>query len=111
MVPVVKVLINDGNQVPDIPSLEKAGNDGEDAAKHKGPMGAKVGICEVLTVTVIVAVEVQGCKAALGVKVYIVVAKLLIAGDQVPEMPSLELFGRLKLPPEQIGCTCVKVGV
>ena len=40
-----------------------------------------------------------------------VVAELLIAGDQIPAMPLLDVAGRLKLPPAQMGGTCVKVGV
>ena len=40
-----------------------------------------------------------------------VVAELLIAGDQIPAMPLLDVAERLKLPPAQIGGTCVKVGV
>lgn len=36
---------------------------------------------------------------------------MLMAGDQVPVIPSLELVGKEKEPPEQIGSTCVKVGV
>ena len=36
---------------------------------------------------------------------------MLIAGDQVPVMPLLEMAGSVNEPPEQIGATCVKVGV
>ena len=36
---------------------------------------------------------------------------MLIAGDQIPAMPLLDIAGRLKLPPAQMGSTCVKVGV
>ena len=43
--------------------------------------------------------------------VYVVVALVLIAGDQVPGMPSLDVAGRVKLVPSQTGATCVKVGV
>ena len=41
-----------------------------------------------------------------------VVAVLLIAGDQVPEIPFVELIGSGDIvTPEQKGPTCVKVGV
>jgi hypothetical protein len=40
-----------------------------------------------------------------------VVAVLLFAGDQVPVIPLLEVVGKVKLPPEQIGATWVNVGV
>ena len=40
-----------------------------------------------------------------------VVRELFTAGDQVPVMPLLEVVGSEKLPPEQIGVTCAKVGV
>lgn len=36
---------------------------------------------------------------------------MLMAGDQIPKMPSLEIVGKEKEPPEQMGDTCVKVGV
>ena len=49
---------------------------------------------------------------AVGIKVYVVVAALFIAGDQVPEIPLVELVGNaLIVVPEQKGPTCVKVGV
>ena len=40
-----------------------------------------------------------------------VVAVLFTVGDQLPEMPLLEVVGSEKLPPEQIGAICVKLGV
>ena len=40
------------------------------------------------------------------------VAVLLIAGDQVPVIPLVEVVGNAdKLAPEQIDATCVNVGV
>jgi hypothetical protein len=42
----------------------------------------------------------------------VVVAELLIAGDHVPVMPLLDVVGKAdKVAPEQIGETCVNVGV
>ena len=46
-----------------------------------------------------------------GVKVYVVVAVLLIAGLQVPVMPLFEVVGKVNVPPLQIAATWVKVGV
>ena len=52
------------------------------------------------TVTIIVAV-VAHCPA-VGVKVYVVVAILLIAGDHVPVNPSIEVVGNAGIvDPEQ----------
>ena len=65
-----------------------------------------------MTVTLIVAFVAQVGEAVEdGVNVYVVVAVLFIAGDQVPEILLLDVVGKVKLPPEQIGDTCVKVGV
>ena len=45
-------------------------------------------------------------------KVYVVVAVLLIAGDHVPEIPFREIEGNgAKLPPAQIGGTTAKFGI
>jgi hypothetical protein len=51
------------------------------------------------TVTVIVCVLAH-CPA-VGVKVYVVVDVLLIAGDQVPLIPLFDVLGRLIFPPAQ----------
>ena len=53
------------------------------------------------TTTVICAVLAQN--PAAGVKLYVVVAVLLIAGDQVPEMPLTEVPGRVMDPPLHTG--------
>jgi hypothetical protein len=42
---------------------------------------------------------------AVGVKVYVVVEVLLIAGAQVPVIALSEVVGSVKVPPEQIGET------
>ena len=48
----------------------------------------------------------------LGVKVYVVVAVLFNAGDQLPEIPFNEVVGNaLNVPPEQIAETALNVGV
>ena len=46
-----------------------------------------------------------------GVKVYVVVAVLLIEGLQVPVKPLFEVVSKVKEPPLQIAATWVKVGV
>jgi len=69
----------------------------------------KVGVVGWLTVTVIVVVVAH--RPAVGVKVYVVVAVLLIAGDQVPVMALLDVVGSVNAPPLHIAATCVNVGV
>lgn len=60
------------------------------------------------TTTVMVAFTAH-CPIA-GVNVYVVVAVLLIAGDQVPVMLLLDVVGKLNDAPLQMGATCVNVG-
>jgi hypothetical protein len=74
-----------------------------------GAMVANVGVTTGFTVTVTVAVFAH-CPAA-GVKVYVVVALLLIAGLHVPVTPLFDVVGKVKLPPLQIGAMVAKVGV
>jgi hypothetical protein len=63
-------------------------------------------------VIVIVSVVVVAHCPAVGVKVYVVVTVLLIAGDQVPVMPFWELVGKAGIEaPTQYGPTAEKVGV
>jgi hypothetical protein len=47
----------------------------------------------------------------VGVKVYVVVAVLLTAGDQVPVNAFVEVVGRVIVPPEQMGAMGLNVGV
>ena len=48
----------------------------------------------------------------LGVKVYVVVAVLLIDGDQLPKIPFVDVVGKAaKASPEQTGATWVNSGV
>lgn len=62
--------------------------------------------------TVIVIVVLLAFCPPFGINVYKVVAVLFNAGDQVPVIPLLEMVGKAaKVAPEQIGFTCVKVGV
>jgi hypothetical protein len=74
-----------------------------------GATCVNVGVIGWLTVTVIGAV-VAHCPTP-GVKVYVVVAVLLTAGDHVPVIALFDVVGREIVPPLQIGATCVNVGV
>ena len=107
---VVAVLLMAGDQTPVIPLSEVVGSV-KLVPEQTGCTCVKVGVCAEFTVTVMVVVGAQGCMTALGVKVYKVVVVLLMAGDQTPVIPLSEVVGRVKLAPEQIGCTCVKLGV
>ena len=56
-------------------------------------------------------VNVAHCPA-FGAKVYNVVCTLFNAGDQVPEIPLLEIVGKAdKVSPLQIGFTAENIGV
>ena len=62
--------------------------------------------------TVIVSVAVVAHCPAVGVNVYVVVAVLSNAGDQVPVIPLLDVVGNgANTAPEQIAATGVNVGV
>ena len=103
------MLIVAGFQVPVIPLSELAGREGAEEFRHRGPIWVNVGVIPGLTVMVKV-VEVAHCPAA-GVKVYVVVAVLFKAGDQVPLMPLVDVPGRgASASPEQIGATAANVG-
>jgi hypothetical protein len=45
------------------------------------------------------------------VNVYVVVALLFAAGIQVPEIPFVDVAGKINVLPEQIAGNCVNVGV
>ena len=64
------------------------------------------------TVHVTVKFAVVAHCPVVGVKIYVVVAVLLRAGDHVPVIPLFEVVGKaLKVAPEQIADTGVNVGV
>jgi hypothetical protein len=105
---VVTELLIAGDQVPVKPLFEVVGKEKLPPIQIAG-IWVKVAAGAAFTVTVIVVV-VAHCPAA-GVKVYVVVVVLLIAGDHVPVKLSLDVVGNVKLPPVQIGATCVNVGV
>ena len=95
---VVAVLFNAGDQVPVIPFVEVVGKAAKVAPVQIGFTVANVGVTFGLTVIVIVAL-VAFCPT-VGVKVYVVVAVVLTAGDQVPVIPLVEVVGKLNVAPE-----------
>jgi hypothetical protein len=72
-----------------------------------------VAVGKAFTVIVIVDVVAHvGAAVDVGVNVYVVVAVLFKAGDQLPEMLFADVVGNaLNVAPEQIEATCVNVGV
>jgi hypothetical protein len=107
---VVAVLSKAGDQVPLMPLLDVVGNAVRVAPAQIGATALKVGVTFGLMVIVNVAV-VAHCPA-VGVKVYVVVAVLSKAGDQIPAIPLLDVVGSAdKVVPAQIGATAVNVGV
>jgi hypothetical protein len=56
-------------------------------------------------------VAVVAHNPVVGVKVYVAVAVLSKAGDQVPVIPLFDVVGKAaNVAPEQIAATCVNVG-
>jgi hypothetical protein len=107
---VVVVLLIVGDQVPVIPLFEVVGNADKVAPEQIEFTCVNVGVTFGFTVIVIVAVVAHN--PAVGVNVCVVVAVLLIAGDQVPVIPLFEVNGKAESgAPEQIDATCVNVGV
>ena len=94
------MLFTAGDHVPVILFVEVNGNE-KVPPLQIGAICVNVGVTGAVTVTVIDAVVAQ--EPAAGVKVYVVVAVLLTAGDQVPEILFSEEVGSVKDPPEQIG--------
>src|SRR5215204_2844255 len=105
---VVAVLFTAGDQVPAMPSFEVGGSVMADPL-HTGAIGSKLGVTCGVTVTISVAVVAQ--LLPVGVKVYVVVAVLFTAGDQVPAMPSFEVGGSVMADPLHTGPTGSKLGV
>ncbi len=105
-VPVV-VLFIEGDQLPSILFVEVDGNAGIFDSAQYGPACVNVGVVNGLIVIVCwVEIAQVGCAVEFGVNVYVVVLKLLIAGDQVPAIPLFEVFGRAeKVEPMQYGPT------
>lgn len=88
---VVALLFIAGLQVPVIPFVDVVGNAGIEAPEQYGPAELKVGVT--LGVIVIVRVVCAAHWPAVGVKVYIAVFVLLIAGLHVPVIPLVDVVG------------------
>jgi ATP-dependent protease HslVU (ClpYQ) peptidase subunit len=105
---VVVVLSIAGDHVPLILLFDGVGNVNEPPEQIAG-IGSNVGVVPGVTVTVSVAV-VAHCPA-VGVKVYVVVVVLSIAGDHVPLILLFDGVGNVNEPPEQIAGIGSNVGV
>ncbi|MNS59648.1 hypothetical protein D3C72_926100 [compost metagenome] len=98
-----------GDQVPVIPLVDCVGNADKAAPAQMAGTCVKVGSTTGLTVMVIVVLPAHWF--ALGVNVYVVVAVLLIAGDQLPVIPLFDCVGKAaKVVPAQIAGTWVNTG-
>ncbi len=103
---VVPKLLTAGDHVPVMELFDVVGNATNVAPEQIGLTCVKVGVVFGVTVIVIVTVVVVTHCPAVGVKVYVVVPKLLTAGDHVPVIPLFEVVGNAaKVAPEQIGPT------
>ena len=107
------MLFNAGDHVPETLFVEVVGNTLNVAPEQIAGTCVKVGVVDAFTVIAIVVVVAQvGAAAELGVNVYVVVAVLFNAGDQLPAILLFDVVGNaFNVAPEQIAGTCVKVGV
>jgi len=107
---VVTVLFNEGDQFPVIPSSDVVGRAVNAAPVQTGDTGVNTGMI-LFGLTVIVRVVSMAHCPVEGVNVYVVVAVLHNAGDQVPMIPLFEVQGRVaSVAPVQIGDTGEKTG-
>jgi hypothetical protein len=109
---VVAALFKAGDHVPCIPLFDSTGRALNNDPEHIGATGVNVGVMYGFDVTVtVIVVKTAHCPGA-GLKIYVVVALLFKAGDHEPCIPLFESTGSgLMFDPEQIGPTCVNVGV
>ena len=106
---MVAVLSSAGDHVPVIPLLDVVGNAFKFPPEQIGATALNVG--RMFGLTVMVRVAVVAHWPAVGVKVYVVVAVLLSAGDHVPVIPLFDVVGNAaSVAPEQIGATALNVG-
>ena len=114
-VPVAKLLTVAGDQTPviGVVFVEFVGKTGAVSPAQIAEIAANVGVIAWFTMTSSVAV-VAHCPA-VGVNVYVPVAKLLtVAGDQTPEIGGVfvEFVGKTgAVSPEQIAAIIANVGV
>ena len=93
-----------GDHVPVIPLFDVVGNADKLAPEQIAATCVNVGV--VFGSTVIVIVAVVAHNPEVGVKVYVVVAVLSKAGDQIPVIPLVEVVGNAaNVAPEQIAAT------
>ena len=103
------LLFKAGVQVPVIPFNEVVGSAASASPVQMAATGLNVGAINGLTVIVSVAVEAH-CPAA-GVNVYVFVAVLFKAGDQLPAIPFNEVVGNAaSASPEHIAATGLNAG-
>ena len=99
-----------GDHVPVIPLVDVVGSGANVDPLQIVSTNTNVGVT--VGVTVIVIVEVVAHCPAAGVNVYVVVAILLIAGDQVPVTPLVDVVGKVaNTTPLQIGDTDANAGL
>ena len=107
---VVEVLFKTGVQLPAILLSDVVGNAGITAPEQIGATGLKVGVIPDFTVSVREAVVAH--EPVVGVNVYVVVAVLSNAGDQLPEIPLFEVVGKgCNIVPGHTSFGGVKIGV
>ena len=107
---VVARLFNAGDQVPLIAFIEVVGKAASGSPEQIAATGLNVGVVDAFTF--IMSVVVVAHCPAVGVKVYVVVARLFNAGDQVPLIPFVDVVGKAASgSPEQIPATGLNVGV
>jgi len=107
---VVVVLFKLGFHVPLTLLVEVVGNADKVAPEQIGGTCVNVGVTFGFTTIVIVAVVAHW--PAVGVNVYVVVVVLFKLGFQVPVILLFDVVGSAaNMAPEQIGDTCVNVGV
>ncbi|TYA60446.1 hypothetical protein FVF61_00060 [Formosa maritima] len=99
-----------GLHAPVIPLFDIVGNGVKTSPSQIGATCVNNGVVDGFTIISIVT-TMPHCPVS-GVKVYVVVAVLSIAGLQIPVTPLLEVVGNaVKGSPLQIGATCVNIGV
>jgi hypothetical protein len=102
-------LLRAGDHTPVYPLREVVGKAVKVPPEQIGATAIKVG--SIFGFTVMVSVAVVAHCPAVGVKVYVVVAVLSKAGDQVPVYALREVVGKaVNVPPSHIGATAVNVG-
>ena len=107
---MVAVLFNAGDQLPLMPFNDVVGRADNIPPEQIAATALKVGV--MFGLTVITNVVVVAHCPGVGIKVYVVVAVLFKAGDQLPLIPFRDVVGNaVNIPPEQIAATGLNAGV